>query len=441
MYYSIIDQNYDTDHEIHAALLSDLNDLLENKCTQYKSSLQLVEVIPLIDDNINIRKTMVNYKIVYIKYYKIGTCLNLFDLNTIIYFQQSEFKFLLYDYSFIMASLKSSNLQLINLLLDIWQQDNITDYKKNIIMDYKYIINLISRDYISLFDHQYVDKMFIEPKSNVTILEYIFINAFYKIDNIDVLNLIYGKGIDIEPFGYQLMAIACNRNSVISIDYLMNLLSDIPDNANDILKIAATNCDINIVQHLVNIGVPYKIFDVDIVSKITRYIEIENILKYILDLGATSEARSEMFSFFLKKNTEINTINHLLNLGVNLKWNNYSCIRTCILYKHNDMAKYLIDLVETGNYTDFEPHDLINHAIFSVNIYMIDFLMDKYNLEVNIHYLSSCIYRLKIEDEINFVNLLKKIQYSLDYKVFLSNAKINGKQIIVDYLSQYVVPE
>ncbi|AEQ32852.1 hypothetical protein [Acanthamoeba polyphaga mimivirus] len=440
MYYSIIDQDYDTDYEIHAALLSDLDELLKSKCTQYKSSLQLVEVIPLIDDHVNIRKTMINYKIVYIKHYKIGTCLNLFDLNTIIYFQQSEFKFLLYDYSFIMASLKSFDFQLINLLLDIWQQDNTIDNKKNIITDYKYIISSISTAYQSLFGHQYVDKMFTEPKSNVTILEYIFVNAFYTIDNIDVLNLIYQKGIDIKPFGYQLMAIACDKNSVVFIDYLMSILSDMPDNANDILKMAAINYEVNIIQHLVNIGVPYQIFDVDVVSKITRYIGIENILKYILDLGATYEARSEMFVYFLRKNTEINTINNLLNLGVNLEWNNYSCIRTCISHKHNDMAKYLIDLVETGDYTDFEPHDLINHAILSANIHMVDFLMEKYNFEVNIHYLSCCIYKLKTEDEINFVNLLKKIQCSLDYKGFLSNAKIHGKQIIVDYLNQYVVP-
>nr|URM62046.1 ankyrin repeat domain containing protein [Mimivirus sp.] len=301
MYYAIIDQNYYTDYEIHAALLSDISELLKSKCTQYISSLQLVEVIPLTDDYINIRKTMVNYKIMYIKHYKIGTRLNLFDLNTIIYFQQSKFNHLLYDYSFIMTSLKSLNFQLIDLLLDIWQQNNTIDNKINIIMDYKYIINSISCCYEPLFGRQYVDKMFTEPKSNVTILEYIFLNAFYTIDNIDVLNLIYEKGIDIKPFGYQLMAIACDKNSVVLIDYLMSILSDIPDNANDILKIAAINYEVNIIQHLVNIGVPYQIFDVDVVSKITRYIEIEDILKYILDLDVTYEARSEMFIYFLKK--------------------------------------------------------------------------------------------------------------------------------------------
>ncbi|ANB50795.1 hypothetical protein [Powai lake megavirus] len=441
MYYSIIDQNYDTEYEIHATLLSDLDELLKSKCTECKLSLQLVEVIPLIDDYVNIRKTMINYKIVYIKHYEIGTRLNLFDLNTIIYFQQSKFNHLLYDYSFIMVSLKSNDFQLIDLLLDIWQQNDIMDNKKNIIMDYKYIINSISHGYKSLFGLQYVNKMFIEPNSNATILEYIFVCAFYAIDNVDVLNLIYEKGIDIKPFGYQLMAIACDKNSDVLIDYLMSLLSDIPDNANDILKIAIINYDINIIQHLVNIGVPYQVFDVDIVSKVTRYIGIENILKYILDLGATYEARSEMFVYFLKNNTETPTIDHLLNLGVNLKWNNYSCIRTCISHKHNNMTKYLIDLVETGNYTDFEPHDLINHAILSANIHIVDFLVDKYNLEINIHYLSCSVYKLKLEDQMSFVNLLKRMQYSPEFLKILSNAKIYGKQIIVDYLNQYVVLE
>lgn len=439
MYYAIIDQDYDTDYEIHAALLPDLDELLNSKYTQYKSSLQLVEVIPLINDDLNIRKTMINYKIVHINHYKIGTRLYLFDLNTIIYFQQSQFNHLLYNSSFVTKSLKSLNFQLIDLLLDIWQQNDIIDNKKNIIMDYKYIISSISTAYESLFGLQYVDKMFIEPKSNVTILEYIFINAFYTIGNIDILNLIYGKGIDIKPFGYQLMAIACDKNSVILIDYLMSILSDIPDNANDILKIASINYEVNIIQHLVNIGVPYQILDVDVVSKITKYIGIENILKYILDLGVTYEARSEMFVYFLKNNTETSTIDHLLNLGVNLEWNNYSCICVCISHKHNDMAKYLIDLVETGDYTDFEPHYLINHAILSANIHMVDFLMEKYNFEINIHYLSCGIYKLTIEDEINFVNLLKKIQYISDYSVFLSNAKMHKKQIIVDYLSQNII--
>ncbi len=70
---------------------------------------------------------------------------------------------------------------------------------------------------------------------------------------------------------------------------------------------------------------------------------------------------------------------------------------------------------------------------------MVDFLMEKYNLEVNIHYLSCCIYKLKIEDEINFVNLLKRIQYSPEFLKILSSAKIYNRQIIVDYLSQYIV--
>nr|WBF70577.1 hypothetical protein [Megavirus caiporensis] len=435
MYYTIIDQDDDINHEIRAALLPDLNELFKYKHIKHKTSLQLIEVIPLIDDHFNIKKIMVNSKIVHIKHYKIGMCLNLFDLNTIIYFQQSEFNYLLYSSIFIDSSIKHSDLQLIDLLLDIWQQNDTIDNKMNMILDYKYIMNKISTSYKSLFGHQYIDKMFTEPKSNVTILEYIFINAFYTIDNIDTLNLIYQKGIDIKPFGYQLMVIACGKNSVILIDYLMNILSDIPYNANDILKIAIFDSNIDVIQRLVNIGIPYQIFDIDVVRKITKYIGVENILKYILDLGATCEARSEMLVYLLKKNTETSTINHLLNLGVNLEWRNYGCIRTCISYKHNNMAKYLIDLVEIGNYTNFEPYDLINGAIISTNIHMVNFLMEKYNLEININLVCYYIDKFTTEDEIIFIDLLKKISYVSDNDMLLSNAKKYDKKIIINYLS------
>ncbi|AVL95000.1 hypothetical protein ma614 [Moumouvirus australiensis] len=423
---------------------------LENICNMFFSENYLVEIIP-ISEIITKNSDLV------VKKFSCGTTRYLYDLDTLKFFAKNGIMDIIYSCQYVSYLFSNIGFDLIDYLIDYWLVIKPNNQKKYNFINY---LKFYYKDSIIRQLSKYpIPVDFIETKiNNLSEIEYAFIFTILAYSNIYVANssflLLLDKFKNVVNINYllDLLVILFVHKKISIIKYLITEDSEIP-NLNVILKIVLLECDLDTIKYFNEIGVEFPIIDEELIDVIIEkntnsfYLcqleKFEKICPYFLNMKITLQAKSKIFDFMLQysnismfstiKNSDLDIIK---KTEFDIPYDNYLVIKTAIRYNHNNIAKYLIEIVNE------QLNDKILKIFFDesiiYNLEMVIYFIKYYSIYPNIDDLSYVLRGfnfndIKILNEYIFLIQISELSEN-DLNYLLKEAKkydINGP--LIDY--------
>uniref|UniRef100_A0A6G6ABV1 Uncharacterized protein n=1 Tax=Borely moumouvirus TaxID=2712067 RepID=A0A6G6ABV1_9VIRU len=383
---------------------------LDNICNIFFSEKYLVEIIPN-------SKIITKNSDLIVKSFSCGTIRYLYDLDTLKFFAKNGVMDIIYSCQYVSYSFSDIGLDLIDYLIDYWlvvkpcnlMKYNFINYLKIYYKDT--IIGQLSKYSIPLD--------FIETKiNNLSEIEYAFIFTILAYSNIFIANssflILLDKFKNIVNINYLLdLLIILFMNKKISVIKYLIIEDNEIFNLNVVLKIVLLECNLDIIKHFNEIGIEFPIIDEELIDVIIeknsnsfyfcQLDKFKKICPYFLNMKITLQAKSKIFDFMLQysnssmlsiiKNSDLDIIK---KTEFDISCDDYLVIKTAIRYNHNDIAKYLIEMVNE------QLNDKILKIFFDesiiYNLEMVIYFIKYYSIYPNIKDLSYVLRSFNFND-------------------------------------------